>query len=292
MALQPGKWSGYVPQDLSQGDRQQLWEHWGHSGEAPVGFGGESGGGGESIDLSQVPSVEGYIKGQFPSEDVALNQLIMTQRAQPKPLEVYTGLEQAAGLPELRQTSSSLSKEIANIEDYLYQIEPNVSARTKESLVTEAQRKGMVAAERKPWAENLVRVSTALGRVRQSISEGLQDIATKTGLVMKGAELELKPLELQYSTLVDRHQRLTSGFSTDRQTKLDILFDKLKRERQLSDREWELANELAKEERTYTRGLQETAASAGVQNVSGLSSDDLLSEIGWEAYLKALYDRS
>ena len=36
----------YPPQSLSQGERQELWQYFGHSGEAPVGYGGEGGGGG------------------------------------------------------------------------------------------------------------------------------------------------------------------------------------------------------------------------------------------------------
>ena len=32
------------------------------------------------VDPSQIPGVESYIKGQFPSEDVALNQLVMEMR--------------------------------------------------------------------------------------------------------------------------------------------------------------------------------------------------------------------
>jgi len=46
MALQSGVWGGYSPQSLTQGERQILWQHFGHSGEAPVGYGGEGGGGG------------------------------------------------------------------------------------------------------------------------------------------------------------------------------------------------------------------------------------------------------
>jgi len=43
MAITPGS---YIPQNLSQGERQELWDYFGHSGQAPVGYGGEGGGGG------------------------------------------------------------------------------------------------------------------------------------------------------------------------------------------------------------------------------------------------------
>lgn len=255
----------------------------------------KQGGGGSSIDgidMSQVPSVQDYIKGQFASEDPALTDLISTMQNREKPLDIYGRLETEAGLPELRGVSSSLSKEIASIEDYLTQIEPDVSARTRESMVTEAQRRGMVAAGREPYLEKLGTVGTALGRVSNRITAAEQGIGTKVGLAMQGQQMDLEPAQLRYATMVDRNARMTTGFTADRQTQLDVMFDKLARDRTLSDQDWQLANQLASEEKTYMRTLQTNAASAGITLTGQEMSDDILALIGKSAAEQIGYDRS
>ena len=253
---------------------------------------GSTGGGVESIDLSKVPSALEYAKTLEVPEDAALREIVNTMRAQEKPLDIYGRLETEAGIPQLRATSTTLSKAIASMEDYLDRIEPDVSARTRESLVTEAQRSGMVASEKKPWIEKLGKYGTSLGRVQNAISEGMQGIGTKTQLAIQGQQQEIEPLKLYYSALVDRNARKMSGFTTDRATQLDVLFDKLNRTRQLSDMEWQQANELAQEERTYVRALQTSAAGAGVELTGDESTDQLLSLIGTTAAEAIAYDRA
>jgi len=245
----------------------------------------------DSIDFSQVPSVQGFVKDQFSAEDPFLSNLVMRMRAQRKPLDIYGELEEEAGLPELRATSKTLSKEIADIEDYIDMIEPDITARTRESLVTEAQRRGMVSAGKEPFLEKLTKLGTALGRVQGGISEATQGIGTKTSLALQGQEQELEPYKLQYQTMVERNSRLLTGFTADRQTQLDILMDKLQRQRQLDDREWELANTLASEEREYMKSLQQTAASAGYKVTGQETADDLLAMIGTLAAEEIAWNR-
>jgi len=51
MAIAPGS---YDPTKLSQAERQSLWQHFGHAGEAPVGYGGEGGAGGAGVSGAGV----------------------------------------------------------------------------------------------------------------------------------------------------------------------------------------------------------------------------------------------
>ena len=137
--------------------------------------GGSTSSGGSSnqfvggIDESQLPSTLDYVNKLSETEGAALQDVVMAMKARKSPLEVYTGLEEASGLPQLRGTASTLSKEIANIEDTLESIEPDVAARTRESLVTEAQRRGMVTSQRAPHEKLLGKLSTSLGRVGELI---------------------------------------------------------------------------------------------------------------------------
>lgn len=209
-----------------------------------------------------------------------------------QPYDIFTKLEEAAGLPEMRGTAKTLSSEIADIEDYLDQIEPDVSARTRESLVTEAQRRGMVSAERKPWIKSLSKLATSLGRIAQQIGISEGRVASLTELMLRGQEMELEPYQLQYSVMVDRNTRLLTGFIQDRELELDKLWDKLKRTRQLDDMEWERANQLADLERGYIQNLQSTAVSMGVQLSGGESAGEMLARIGANASETTAWERN
>jgi len=250
------------------------------------------GGGGDYSAIESVPSVQEYIKGQFATEDVALKNLLAQMRSRQSPLDIYSGLEETAGLPMMKKTATTLMKEIASIEDYLDMIEPDVSARTRESLATEAQRRAMVAAGKKPWIEKLSRLGTSLGRLGERIGMAERGIGTKTELAMRAQEMNLEPYQLAYSVTVDRNARMLTGFTEDRQAQLDILWDKLQRQRQLEDREWELAQQLAAEERQYFKNLQAAAAESGIEIGGNESAGELLALIGKTAKEAIDWERS
>ena len=249
------------------------------------------GGGTDSINLSQVPSTQEFVQEQIAGEDVTLQALLERMGQREKPLDIFQGLEEQAGLPELRGAARTLTGEIESIEDVLKAIEPDVSARTRQSLVTEAQRRGLVQEGKKPFLEKLGEFGTALSRIVGRIGEAERGVVAKTELALRGQEMGLQPLELYYATLVDRNARLASAFSTDRQTQLDLLFDKLKRERQLSDMDWELANTLGSEERQYLKSLQAAAAELGYGVTGNESIDELLSIIGKKSAEQIAFER-
>ncbi len=271
--------------DQANIDQLNAWRAQGNTGDLPVGWQSGTSGGADgrstgSIDYSQVPSVQEFTKGQFAAEDVPFQALITKMMGQEKPIDMFSRMESEAGIPELRGAARSMTKEIGSIEDVLDTIEGSVSGRTRESLVTESMRQRMVSSERQPHEKALAKLATGLGRVTGSISELASQLSQKVGLVMKGQMQELEPLKLMYSTLVDRNSRLASGFTVDRQTQLDIAFDKLARERTLSDQDWALVNSLAQEEREYTKTLRNAIAELGIQLTGNESLDQLLSMAG------------
>jgi len=245
------------------------------------------GGGGEvsatSLDISQVPSAEKYVKEQFVGEDVAFKDWIDALLKRQAPLDIYTGLEAVEGLPELRGAAKTLTGEVESIEDILRGIEPQVAATTRESMVTEAQRAGIVQARAKPFLKRFSEISTALGRIVGRITKAEAGIATKVQLAMEGQKMTMEPFELQFSLLTDRNARLLTGFTTDRQTQLDLLFDKLERERTLSDADWERANTLADQESGYREKLEYAAAGVGIELTGDESIEELLGLIGKKA---------
>jgi len=139
-----------------------------------------------------------------PLVDRALQSYINYQQSQAKPLDIYTQLEGAAGLPQLRKTSSTIQGAIGNVEDALKRVEPNVSATTRNSIVTEAQRQGMVSAKSLPLQQRLGELSTALGRVQGSISQGESTLGTKVGLALQGQQNDLGTYKLVLDTMSER----------------------------------------------------------------------------------------
>jgi hypothetical protein len=253
-------------------------------------FAGQGGGGG-GLDTSSIPSALGFAQTLSSGEDAVLANLVATMKGQATPMDIYGKLEEQAGIPALRTSAKSLSSEVYSLEDQIRQIEPDVSARTRQSLVTEAQRRGLVTEGQKPLRENLSTISTNLGRVLSGLSLAQSDVNTKTGLTMQGQQQELEPYKLQYTALVDRNARLMTGFTADRQTAYDTLIAKWQRNNQLDDREWQLAADLSKEENSYTRELQKAAASAGAKLTGGESMDQLLGLIGTQAAEEIAWSR-
>lgn len=245
-------------------------------------FEGGSGGGSRTAtapDISSIPTVSSFIDKLNVGEDAAMGKVIEAMNARQKPLDIYTGLEAEAGIPQLRTTAGNISKEINRIEDTIDALDSNISARTRESMVTEAMRQRMIAAEADPLQKSLSKLTTGLGRVQGAISEGMQGINTKTSLAVAGQNMDLEPFQLQYSTLVDRNTRALTGFTADRETAIDQIYKKWERGNQISDQEWQLASEAAISENNYNREVAKAAASAGVSDLSG-STNDLLARIG------------
>jgi hypothetical protein len=244
------------------------------------------------IDPSQIPNITSYIQSQFPAENSALQNIVDVMKARANPLDLYNQYETEAGLPQLRNTATSLSKEIGGIEDTLSNIEPNIAARTRESLVTQSQKEGMVSTQKTPWLDKLTKLASSLTGVGNQISLGEAGVNTKVGYAVQGQNQDIEPLTLVYQALVDRDARLTTGFTADSQNTLNALYDKLNRERTLSDQDWALANSLAADESSYLKTLQTTAASAGYKVTGSESTDDLLGIIGTTAAEQIAYSRS
>lgn len=231
-----------------------------------------------NITLEDVGgSVLDFAQKQEVPIDEAYQQYVMTQRAQEKPLDVFTKLEEQAGLPGMRKTATTLREQVGGLEDTIKRVAKNVAARSSQSLVTEAQRQGMVTAEKSPLLERLGELSTGLGRVEQGIQAAGSDISQKTGLVLQGQQMELEPLKMRMDLLSDRAARLTSGFTADSQSRLNILMDKLNRQRQLTDIEREEAFRLKLAEDDYNREKEKYQAQnkAQIEYLAISSAQDL-----------------
>lgn len=240
--------------------------------------GGSSGGGGNNVSLD-VPSIADYTEKAYAPADEALKSYVMALRGQKNPLDVYNELEQAAGLPEAKKTAGTLREQIGSLEDTIKRVEGNVSATTRESLVTEGQRAGMVEARQRPLLQDLGTLTTGLGRIEQGITAATQGLDTKTNLFLKGQEQQMKPFEVQVTAMQDRAARAVSGFTADTQNKLTTLMAQWNRNNELSDKQVDQAFELLKIEKNYNNeiakiteqsktNIAEYKAKKGIDNTS------------------------
>ena len=204
-----------------------------------------------NLKAEDFGSVLDFQMGQETNIDKAFQDYLGKTQAQIKPLEVFEQLEQKAGLPEMKKVAGTLRGQVYGLEDSLRRVEPDVAARSRNSLVTEAQRRGMVTAGQKPLMENLGTLSTSLGRVESGIQSAGSDIAQRTGLVLQGQQQELDPYKMNIQLMGDRAARLTTGFTADREMRYNLLMDKLQRNRQLSDIERREAFELQVEKNKF-----------------------------------------
>lgn len=222
------------------------------------GGGSSTGGSGPSFDpaaydnlIKGLPSSVDFAKTLNTGENDVFGAYAKKALNQPKPLELYGKLEESAGIPKMKMAQSTLQGQVYDLEDTIRRVEPDIAARSRNSIVTEAQRRGMSTAAKEPLIENLGWLGQSLGRVSSAISNEKADISNKVGMAMEGFRMELEPYKEKLSLTVDQNSRMMSGFTADKQSNLDVLLAKIQRQEQVSDMEWQQAQDLAKEERVY-----------------------------------------
>lgn len=193
---------------------------------------------------------------QNQTQENAFNQYQQTISGQESLTSAYDRLKNELKIPELQQTSSAIQSEIFKVKNLLNNLDQNVTDRTRGTLTTEAQRQRMGAYEAQPLQKNLGTLSTSLEPIMQNLSGANQQVQTLLQLQRSDQDRQLKPLEMQISSLSDRFARELTGFSNSKTTELNALVDKINRDRELSDREWQRTQQLASEEREFSRQKQ------------------------------------
>lgn len=244
------------------------------------------------ISMENVPSALDFTTNLEGGINASLETLLGTMQDRANPLDVYTQLEEASGLPGQQQVANTLREQIYGIEDTIKRVAPTIKATTKQSMVTEGQRERMEVTQKAPLLERLGELGTGLGRVEAAIATSKDDLANKINLYLRGQEMELEPLRLQYQAVVDQASRLTTAFGIDSQNQLSVYMANVQRGWELSDQEREEAFALIQNENAYTQLLQTSAASAGISLTGNESNDDILEMIGNTAAEELQYARN
>lgn len=91
-------------------------------------------------------------------------------------------LQKERGVTQLKQTLSTFDQEIAKTNQFLDDLEKNITERTKGFLVSEPQRARIEASERSPLIDQLNKLSRSKGVAESSLSREQSDIMTLLGL--------------------------------------------------------------------------------------------------------------
>lgn len=225
---------------------------------APAPAPASSGGGGGKTDLqkfaeSMAAQQNALLERQKQEQEGLFGQYETAIGSQEKATDMYGRIRTDLGIPGMSESFQAIQGEIYNVKNILDRLDENVTSRALGSNMTEAQRQRLVAAEGETLRNQLGRLGTGLEPIAQALSAAQGELATLLQLGMKDQDTQLQPLMLRINALSDRFAREMTGFTENKQTTLDALIDKIERERYISDRDWELAQQLAAEERDFAR---------------------------------------
>lgn len=208
---------------------------------------------GQRLVTSQTKQFNTLLGKQKAEQQGLFGQYSTTSAGQEKLPALYERLNTEMGIPELNKQAQVFKDQIYSTKDLLDRLNDDIQSRNSGTMTTESQYRRQIAAESQPLQTTLSRLGTGLQPVSDLIQSGQQQLSTVLPLYMQQQEKELKPVEMQINALGDRFSREITGFTTNKQNELTTLMDKIQRQRELSDREWQRAQDLAKEEREFAR---------------------------------------
>lgn len=206
-----------------------------------------------------------FATGLNANENNAFNDYLHTVQAQPSSVDTYNQQLDKAGVPALQKTSATLQGQIYNLQDTLRRVEPNVSATTSNSLVTEAQRQGMVTAQQKPLNDQLGWLGQSEGRITDAITQGKADALQLTNLNSADQAKLLDAYKTKLSLAQSQGTRALQAFTTDISNTLNVSLAKISRGEKLSDTEAANAFQLLQMKQQAALDIQK-ANSAPTQN--------------------------
>lgn len=178
---------------------------------------------------------------------------------------MYKRLADEAGIPEAQAQLQTYKDQIYRTKDLLDRLDEDVTSRTQGTWTSEAMRRRIIADEGEDLNNTLGRLGTGMAPVVDLMNGAQGMVSTMMPLYMQQQERELRPLEMEIGALSDRFAREITGFTANRELQFTALMDEITRGRQLADRDWELAQQLAKEEREFQRQKQLAAQAAVAQ---------------------------
>lgn len=232
-----------------------------------------AGGGGGNYDdlLKNTPKAGDFADTLNAGVNDSFGKYLDHVKTSPTSLDFYTKNLNAAGIPGLQKTQSTLQGQIYNLEDTLRRVEGNVAATTGNSIVTQGQRSGMIEARQKPLIENLGWIGQSLGRVSSAVQQGKSDVMNLTQLNSQDQGRVDDAYKMGISVQQENAARSMSGFTADRQSFLDVSLAKIRRGEQISDMEAQQAFEVLQSKRQFDNQVELLKKQGGGSDLMTLS---------------------
>lgn len=193
------------------------------------------------------------LSGQKAEQEGLFGQYQSAIEGQEKLPALYSRLQNEAGIPGLNTALQGYKDQIYRVKDLLDHLDEDVTSRNLGTYTTEAMRRRILASEGEDLRTQLGRIGTGMEPVVDLLTGANNQVATMLGLTTQQMDKDLQPLMLRINSISDRFAREITGFTQSREMELTGILQKLERDNYLADREWELAQQLAKEERDFSR---------------------------------------
>lgn len=168
---------------------------------------------------------EGVAKAKQPV-DTARQALIDFYAKLPSATDRYTKLRDEQGVAQQEELVNALARQAIDTTDLIEKIDPAVTERTGDFLVTEGQRTSMVARDQKPLLENLnkllrnkereeIGLSGKQNLVQQLLQLSFQDDTLRARPLQMGVDYSVEDMNMAIKLLSDSADRSTEAFFGD-----------------------------------------------------------------------------
>lgn len=217
---------------------------------------------------TQKSEMDALINRQNSYQDSLFKQYSDTIAGQEKLPDIFGRLQGQLGIPELSKQAQVFKDQIYGTKNLIDNLDQDITSRTRGTYTTTGMKDRIEAYEGGKLNTQLSRLGTGLAPVADMLTSAQNQLNTLLPLEVQQQDRALKPLELQINSLSDRFAREITGYTSSKQVQLTALTDKLERERYLDDRDWQLAQELAKEERDFSH--QKSLAQMSLSAYAGI----------------------
>lgn len=207
----------------------------------------------QALVAQQRREFEGLLGRQKDEQQGLFGQYQQRVSAQPTLTSVFQRAQQDRGLPQLQGAINLFQGQVSDVKGLLDRLGENTQARTSGTNANQAYLDRLRASEGGALNTQLGRLGAGLEPVVGAYDLASRDVGQLLDVTQKDQAKELSPIELQINSLSDRFAREITGYTKSKEDELTTLMDKIQRDRELNDRDWQRAQELAKEEREYAR---------------------------------------
>lgn len=209
------------------------------------------------------------LAGQDAKQQGLFDQYTTAVNGQEKLPDLYGRLQTELGIPGLSSDVSGYKSQIYRVQGLLDRLNDDVTSRTRGTYTTQALQDKIIGSEGAQYNTELGRLGTGLQPLVDQLTGAQGQLSTLLPLYEQQQQNDLDPLKMQISALGDQFARQISGYTASNEQQLNALTDKLTRDRQLSDQDWQLAQDLAKQESDYQHNLALAKVSAGGAGAGG-----------------------